>query len=105
MRATALVGPGWITAGSLDALRAGLPMAARWAIDDLTDIAQLWLWEVRWWRRVRAEARALWARHAFGPDRVVGAAALLAADAWLVIGALETAARGPVGSEVLDALA
>lgn len=104
-RATALVGPGWITAGSLDALRAGLPMAARWALDDLTDIVHLWLWEVRWWRRVRAEARALWAHHAFGPDRVVGAAALLAADAWLVIGALETAARGPAGSEVLDALA
>ncbi len=102
---SALIGPGWAGAGSLDALRSSLPSAARWAVADLTDVENLWSWEARWWRRVRADAGPLSARHGFGPDQLVGSAALIAADAWLAIGALETATRGTVEREVLDALA
>ncbi len=102
--ATSLLGAGWRDAGSLDALRGSLGAPARWALDGLADIRDLWRWEVRWWRRVRIDARGLLARSTFGSEHVVGAAALLAADAWLALGALETAARGPATGEAFDAV-
>jgi len=119
--ATRVLGPGWPAAGSLAELAAGLPPAARWALDRVTRPAQLWEAELRWWRRLAADgARLLAGRQpgrgsgrrlgagagGFGPGRTVGAAALLAADAWLVRGALELADRGGSGAtEVFDALA
>jgi hypothetical protein len=100
--AVSLLGAGWQDAASIDALRGSLQAPARWALDGLTEISDLWRWEVRWWRRVRTDATGLLARSTFGPERVVGAAALLAADAWLAMAALETAARGPVHGKAFD---
>jgi hypothetical protein len=47
----------------------------------------------------------LLSRSGFGEDTVVGMVALLGADAALARAALETAASGGHGGEVLDALA
>jgi hypothetical protein len=100
--ARALLGPR-LDATSLPALRRSITAEARWALDGLDDAADLWLGEARWWQRVRVEAARRLARSMFGPDRVIAVALLLAADAWLVCGALETAARGR-GNEAFDAL-
>jgi hypothetical protein len=55
---------------------------------------------------VRTDGAALLAGSGFGPGRMIGATALLAADAWLVRGALEIAARGGDRAlEVFDAVA
>jgi len=93
-RATGLLGPAWTGAGTLDALRAALPPAGRWALADVADARDLWRAEIGWWRRVRADSAKLTARSGFGPGPVVGAAGLLAADAWLALAGLEAAARG-----------
>jgi hypothetical protein len=96
-RATALLGPPWAAASTLDALSAAVPAAARWALAGLADARDLWRGQIAWWRRVRADSSRLAARSGFGPAPVVGAAALLAADAWLVLAGLEAAARAQAG--------
>lgn len=100
-----LLGPHVTLASSVEDLRAALPAPARWVLTDLTDEAQLWQAEARWWHRLRADSAVLLAGSSFGPERVVGAAGLLAVDAWLVVGALEVAARGREALEIFDALA
>jgi hypothetical protein len=96
-RTTALLGPAWTAATTLDGLRATVPTAARWALAGVADVRDLWRAETAWWRRVRADGSRLSARSGFGPDPVVGTVALLAADAWLVLAGLETAARTAAG--------
>ena len=96
-RATALLGPAWTGAATLDDLRAAMPPAGRWALADLSDVRDLWRAEIAWWRRVRADGSTLIARSGFGPGPIVGAAALLAADARLVLAGLEAAARARAG--------
>jgi hypothetical protein len=115
--ASRLLGPGWMGAGSLAELARAVPAAARWALATVTEPADLWEAELRWWRRLAADGARLLAGHdpgglgagsggGFGPGRMVGAVAVLAADAWLVRGALELAGRGGTGAaEVFDALA
>jgi hypothetical protein len=100
-----LVGPEAVGGTSLPDLVAALPARARWALEGVGDAEDLWLAEARWWRRLRTDGAALATRSGFGPDGVVGAVALLAADAWLAGGAVEAAARGPAGLEVFDAVA
>jgi hypothetical protein len=108
-RATVLFGPDWADAATLDGLRAAIAPAARWALMDVRAPRDLWHAEVEWWRRVRADASRLVARSGSGPAPVVGAAALLAADAWLTLAGLETSARGQAGDaaalEAFDVLA
>jgi hypothetical protein len=103
--AARLIGPEATRATSLGDLVAAVPARARWALDGMADLTELWSAEARWWRRVRADGARLVAGGSFGPGRVIGAAALLAADAWLVRGALEVAARGGADLEVFDAVA
>jgi hypothetical protein len=91
-------------ASALAGLAMAAPAAARWALAEATEPADLWRAELGWWRRVRTDGVRLLASGGLGPDRVVGVVALLAADAWLVRAALELAARGG-GGEVFDALA
>jgi hypothetical protein len=111
-----VLGPGWLTAGSLAELAAAVAPAARWALLRVTEPADLWAAELRWWRRLNADGTRLLAGRGtgggpgagrgFGPDRMLGATALLAADAWLVRATLELADRGGTGTaEVFDALA
>jgi hypothetical protein len=59
-----------------------------------TPRAESWRAEGDWWRRVERDGQALLARYRFGPRVVVGAIAVLAADAWRARAALSCAARG-----------
>ena len=104
--ALALLGPaGGATATTLGALREDLPGRAQWALAGVSSPDGLWLAEAAWWRRVDADGRAL--LRTSGPDRgpVLGAVAVLAADARRVCAALETAARGGGALEAYDAVA
>ncbi|HEX6872255.1 MAG TPA: hypothetical protein VF163_14245, partial [Micromonosporaceae bacterium] len=96
----------WATAESLTQLRALVPTRGRGALAEVTEPADLWRAEARWWARVRADAMRMLARSGFGPDRIVAAAALLAVDAWLVRAALELAAHAAsfTGEAPLDVL-
>jgi hypothetical protein len=80
------------------------PQAA-WALENVRVAEDLWRAEAAWWRRIRQDGTRLLNSAGFGPDRVVGVVAVLAADAALVRGALELAARPGAGPEALDALA
>ncbi|WP_432193147.1 hypothetical protein [Streptomyces sp. bgisy027] len=106
-RAARLLGPGAIAAASYADFRQELPATARWLVDDIDEVADLWRAEARWWDAVERDGRELLRRSRFGPQPVVGTAALLSVDAWRTRGALELAARGgdpggrPTG--VLDA--
>ncbi|MCM4084360.1 V-type ATPase subunit [Paractinoplanes hotanensis] len=100
-----LLGAGWSGATGLADLARRLPVSARWALDEVTDPSDLWLAEIRWWARLRRDGTALALHPAFGRRRPLGAAVVLAADAWLVTAALELAARGGADREVWDALA
>ncbi|WP_112273945.1 hypothetical protein [Lentzea terrae] len=83
---------------------ARLPGEAAWALADVTDPAGLWQAEENWWGRVANDARTLLRGRGFGPDAVVGCAALLAVDARRVRAALECAARGDRQLEAFDAI-
>jgi len=104
-QAVRVLGGGWKDAGWSEPVEvaARLPGTARWVLDGIEDWTQLWLAEGAWRRRVEDDALRLVARSGTGPDVVVGAAALLLVDAWLARAALEAAAWGDVGREVLDA--
>ena len=83
------------------------PSDCRWVLAGVRDPVDLWRAEAGWWRRVEDDAFGLRRRAAFGRATVVGAAALLAVDAWRVRAALEVAARGGYGPamEAFDAVA
>jgi hypothetical protein len=100
---TRMLGDTWAGSTSATDLAARLPTSARWALDGISDPADLWRAEARWWRRLREDGRMLLAGSGFGWERPLGTTALLAADGWLARAALETAARGG-GGEVLDAV-
>lgn len=100
-----VLGPAAIAAATLNELTIALPKTARWALADVRRPADLWLAEAHWWRRVEHDGFALLRRVAAGPETMVGALALLAADAWRVRAALESAARAGTRLEVFDAMA
>jgi hypothetical protein len=104
-----LVGTDVSGAMSMADFVAALSPDAAWVMRGVRDRADLWRAEVAWWARVRADGARLVAAPGFGPDAVVGAAALLAVDAWQVRAALEAVAAGGTGvvvaGEVFDALA
>jgi hypothetical protein len=93
-RIEAIVGAGAVRAGSLPAFAAGAVARAGWALARHTDPGELWRAEADWWRQVERSGFALLARHRFGPRVVVGAVAVLAADAWRARAALACAGRG-----------
>lgn len=64
----------------------------------------LWRAEGRWWTVLEQDAFGLLRTSGFGPEPTVGAAGLLAADAWRVRSALGAAASGTPGLETFDAL-
>ncbi|MFI1332706.1 V-type ATPase subunit [Streptomyces sp. NPDC020845] len=93
-RAGRLLGTSAMAASSYPDFRRHLPPAARWALAGVDSAAELWRAERRWWHRLDEGGRGL--THGARLDRapVVGAAAVLSADAWRVRGALELASRG-----------
>ncbi|MFF4615554.1 hypothetical protein [Nonomuraea jabiensis] len=92
-RCRVLVGQGALDASSIREMAERLPAAARWVLDEIEDPRELWRGEERWWRRVEDEGRDLLAGAGFTPGPVLGAVAVLAADARRVRAALEQAAR------------
>src|SRR5690606_22629955 len=104
--AARVLGPRATTgAGSVDELRARLPHDARWVLDGVSDPAELWRAELRWWRRLHTDCTVLAARSGFGEHRVIGVVGLLAHDAWLVTGALAAVGRDQEALEIFDAVA
>ncbi|KAB8181795.1 hypothetical protein FH608_050695 [Nonomuraea phyllanthi] len=93
MRGRVLLGDGPLDALSLREMAERLPAAARWALDEIEDPRELWRGEERWWQRVEDEGRELLAGAGFAAGPVIGAVAVLAADARRVRAALELAAR------------
>jgi hypothetical protein len=97
-----VLGQAALGARTLAELRASLPLDARWALADLDDPAELWRAEGRWWRRLGDDGAAMIRSARPGEETLLGAVALLVADGWQVRAALEVAARGGAGIEVLD---
>jgi hypothetical protein len=104
-RATTLLGAAAPAATSLRDLATRLPTSTAWALAGSGDPARLWQAETRWWTRVERDAFEMLRRPGFTSAPVVGAVAVLAADAWRVGAALEIAARGGRPMEAFDALA
>jgi hypothetical protein len=103
--ARVLLGEPAIAAASLGELARALPREAAWALEGVDESADLWRGEAAWWRRVEHDGFRLLSGGGFESSRLLGAAAMLAVDAWRVRAALEVAARGGTGLEVFDAVA
>ncbi|HEY6708602.1 MAG TPA: hypothetical protein VJB61_13545 [Actinomycetota bacterium] len=102
---TSLLGRDALAAASLAELGRRLPAPARWALEGVEDQGDLWRAEAAWWSRVEGDGFQLLGSPGFGEAPVLGAVAVLAADARRVRAALELAARGGRPLEVFDALA
>lgn len=102
-----LLGPAWPAAATYGQFVDALPAQASWALELAPEPGLLWRAEARWWVRVEQEARALLGSGIAGRNVVVGAAALLAADARRVAVALGAVARRglPGVEEARDATA
>ena len=100
-----LIGTAPQAAGTIEEMAARLPAAARWALAGIREPADLWRGEAAWWARVDRDGSRLLAASGFGSAPVLGAAAVLGADAWRVRAALEIAARGGGPLEAYDAVA
>lgn len=103
-RVARLLGPRFLAAvppGSTDLgrVRAALPRDASWVLEGIEAPEELWRSEVTWWRRVERDGFALLGDTGFGRAPVVGAIAILAADARRVRAALETAAHGGAAAQ------
>lgn len=94
-----------VEASTLDALAAAVPARARWALAGVTSPTDLWRAEAAWWARVERDAFARLRTSAPNAEPVIGAVAVLAADAWRARAALEMAARGGGDLGVYDAVA
>ncbi len=100
-----LLGVQALAALTLAELLQSLPAAATPAFAGVTTEEALWRAESRWWARVESDGSSLVRTARFGPTPVVGAVAVMAADAWRVRAALTAAANGDPGLEEFDALA
>ena len=101
----ALTGAACLTSTTLSELRGSALPQARWVLDGVAEPADLWRAEARWWARVDRDGTALLHGTPFTGTTATGCGAALAADAWRVRAALESAARGGSHTEVLDAAA
>lgn len=104
-QADGLLGSGWRDPRSVPELAARLPSDARWVLAGVERNHQLWRSEVALVRRVAGDARPVVAAGRPDRDTVVALLALLLVDLWLTEVAIEGAARGAAGREVLDAFA
>ncbi|HEX2894734.1 MAG TPA: hypothetical protein VHO29_12110 [Marmoricola sp.] len=82
-----------------------LPRDAAWVFEGVDAPSGMWRGEAAWWRRVEEDGFRMLRSGRFAPERVLGAGAVLAVDAWRVRAALEVAARGGGGLEVFDDVA
>jgi hypothetical protein len=94
------------TAGADDITEFGrrLPADAAWALNGTEMPGDLWVAETRWWARLERDGHALLADSRLDLGPVLGAVAVLAADARRVRAALELASRGGRPLEAFDAV-
>jgi hypothetical protein len=98
-----LTGDACLSARTLTELRESADRRASWVLDGVREPGDLWRAEVRWWLRLDRDGSTLLHGTRFTADTAVGCAAVLAADAWRVRAALESAARGGGRTEVFAA--
>ncbi|MER7467279.1 hypothetical protein [Streptomyces sp. NPDC097981] len=103
-RAARVLGSEAVGAASFPDFARRLPTTARWVVNGIETPADLWRAETRWWIRLQQDGRDLMRGSGLGSSPVVGAVAVLSADAWRVRGALELAARGGGSLEAVDAV-
>ena len=107
--ATRLVGARWPQSRTMAEYEDSIPSDARWSLERVAEPGDLWRAEAHWWSRVETDGFGLLRRPVGTPDPVIGAVAVLSADAWRVRAGLEVAARGGAGSpdalEAFDAVA
>jgi hypothetical protein len=103
--AASLLGERAADAASLAALRESLPRRLAWVLAGVTSPVGLWQAEAAWWDRVERDGITLVRAAEFGFRPVLGAAAVLAADARRIRAALQLAARGGGPLEAYDAVA
>ena len=101
------IGRDWRSAPTFARFAATLPPDAAWTFDGVETPDDLWRAKSAWWRRVETDAESLVHGSVAGRGVVVGAAALLAADAHRTAAALEAVARRglPGAEEAFDAAA
>jgi hypothetical protein len=105
IRAERILGTAPAAAHDLRRFSAALPTRARWALAGTTANGELWQAEFRWWATVERDGSEMLRDPRFGPAATIGAAAVLAADAWRCRAALQIAAAGGGPLEVYDAVA
>ncbi len=106
-RATRVLGPAPVAvltdpSSSLAEVRRTLPRSQQWLWADAVGVGDLWRAEAAWRRRVADDAWSLLRRGRNGPESIVGAVGVLAAEAWRVQAALELAARGGSAASGVD---
>lgn len=104
-RRAAFLGRRVADVSSFPALVAALPETCRWVFEGIEDPRDLWRAEARWWGRLERDGTGLLRAPRPGPAVVLGAVAVILADAWRTTAALEIASRGGRGQEVIDATA
>ncbi|MGW5419405.1 hypothetical protein [Streptomyces sp. NPDC003943] len=104
LRAAAVLGARALEASGFREFRDRLPTGARWFVEGVDDLADLWRAEARWWAALDRDAEDMLRGSKYGPETVVGAVAALSVDAWRVRAALELAAHGGGPMEVFDDL-
>lgn len=87
----------WRSAPDVGALRALVPGALRWVLEDVDGAAGLWRAEERYWERLEAAAQGLLVRPAWDAGPLPAVLVLLAADARRVSAALAVAHGGGPG--------
>jgi hypothetical protein len=90
---------------TLDELGRRLPARARWVLAGISSPDDLWRAEAAWWARVERDGFRLLRTSGLDSGPIIGAAAVMAADAWRIRAALEIAARGGGPLEAYDAVA
>jgi hypothetical protein len=99
------LGPATAGAVTLEDLGRRLPARARWVLAGISSPDDLWRAEAAWWVRVERDGFRLLRTSGFDRRPVLGAVAVMAADARRVRAALEIAARGGGPLEAYDAVA
>jgi hypothetical protein len=105
VRAARILGTEAVAGGDLASFATALPARARWPLTGVTDVGDLWRGEVAWWSRLERDGFQLLGQPGFVRGRTIGAAAVLATDAWRCRAALQLAARGGGPMDVYDAVA
>ncbi|HEU5023470.1 MAG TPA: hypothetical protein VFV01_00980 [Spirillospora sp.] len=104
-RAARLLGQAALGTSSLPEMAGRLGRHARWPLEGIDGPADLWRAETRCWRRIEDDGKALLHGSAFRIGPIVGAVAVMAADARRIRAALEAAARGGAPVEAYDEVA